>query len=184
MCGSAEGRCTPMVALPPLMEATTFRFSDWGVSSPESSESLSSCADSSPDLDTRSGTLYGIDMRACSPVVYDPWDGTHLNANTAVLARSGSGKSFSTKLGVLRGLTRGITAYVIDPEGEYADMARASGGRALSPGVPGEGMPPFVIQRGDSEEMLQCIGSLRRLIEVMVGERRASLDHALAGYYA
>ena len=90
----------------------------------------------------------------CSPVVYDPWDGTHLNANTAVLARSGSGKSFATKLGVLRGLTRGITAYVIDPEGEYADMARAAGGRVLSPGVPGEGMNPFVI------------------------------DHALAGYYA
>ncbi len=140
---------------------------------------------SPPDLDTRSGTLYGIDLRACSPVVYDPWDGTHLNANTAVLARSGSGKSFATKLGVLRG----ITAYVIDPEGEYADMARAAGGRVLSPGVPGEGMNPFVIDKGDSEEMLQRIGSLRRLIEVMVGEslgaeRRASLDHALAGYYA
>ena len=50
---------------------------------------------SPPDMDTRSGTLYGIDLRACSPVVYDPFDGTHLNANTAVLARSGSGKSFS-----------------------------------------------------------------------------------------
>ncbi len=144
---------------------------------------------SPPDLDTRSGTLYGIDLRACSPVVYDPWDGSHLNANTAVLARSGSGKSFSTKLGVLRGLTRGITAYVIDPEGEYADMARAAGGRVLSPGVPGQGMNPFVIDRGDDEELLLRIGSLRRLIEVMVGERlsadrRASLDHALAGYYA
>ena len=82
-----------------------------------------------------------------------------------------------------------MTAYVIDPEGEYADMARAAGGRVLSPGVPGEGMNPFVIDKGDSEEMLQRIGSLRRLIEVMVGEslgadRRASLDHALAGYYA
>ena len=144
---------------------------------------------SPPDLDTRRGTLYGIDMRACSPVVYDPWDGTHLNANTAVLARSGSGKSFSTKLGVLRGLCRGVTAYVIDPEGEYADMARAAGGRVLSPGVPGQGMNPFVIDKGDSEELLQRIGSLRRLIEVMVGERlsaerRAALDHALAGYYA
>ena len=91
---------------------------------------------SPPDLDTRSGTLYGIDLRACSPIVYDPWDGTHLNQNTAVLARSGSGKSFATKLGVLRGITRGVTAYVIDPEGEYADMARAAGGRVLSPGVP------------------------------------------------
>ena len=144
---------------------------------------------SPPDLDTRSGTLYGIDLRACSPIVYDPWDGTHLNQNTAVLARSGSGKSFATKLGVLRGITRGVTAYVIDPEGEYADMARAAGGRVLSPGVPGQGMNPFVIERGDSEELLQRIGSLRRLIEVMVGEslgaaRRASLDHSLAGYYA
>ena len=68
-------------------------------------------------------------------------------------------------------------------------MARAAGGRVLSPGVPGEGMNPFVIDKGDSEELLQRIGSLRRLIEVMVGEslgaeRRASLDHALAGYYA
>ena len=144
---------------------------------------------SPPDLDTRRGTLYGIDLRACSPVVYDPFDGTHLNANTAVLARSGSGKSFATKLGVLRGICRGVTAYVIDPEGEYADMARAAGGRVLSPGVPGQGMNPFVIDRGDGEEFLQRVGSLRRLMEVMVGERlsaerRASLDHSLASYYA
>ena len=144
---------------------------------------------SPPDLDTRSGTLYGIDLRACAPIVYDPFDGTHLNANTAVLARSGSGKSFATKLGLLRGVCRGVRAYVIDPEGEYADMARAAGGRVLTPGVSGQGMNPFVIDRGDSEELLQRIGSLRRLIEVMVGERlsaerRSSLDHALAGYYA
>ena len=144
---------------------------------------------SPPDLDTRSGTLYGIDLRACAPIVYDPFDGTHLNANTAVLARSGSGKSFATKLGVLRGVCRGVRAYVIDPEGEYADMARAAGGRVLAPGIAGQGLNPFVIDRGDSEELLQRIGSLRRLIEVMVGERlsaerRSSLDHALAGYYA
>ena len=144
---------------------------------------------SPPDLDTRGGDLRGIDLRASSPVVYDPWDGTHLNANTAVLARSGSGKSFATKLGVLRGLCRGVVAYVIDPEGEYADMARAAGGRVLSPGVAGQGMNPFVIDRADPEELLLRIGSLRRLIEVMVGEplgaeRRAALDHALAAYYA
>ncbi|MDE2967376.1 MAG: ATP-binding protein [Chloroflexota bacterium] len=144
---------------------------------------------SPPDLDTRSGALYGIDMRACAPIVYDPWDGTHLNANTAVLARSGSGKSFATKLGVLRGLCRGVVGYVIDPEGEYADMARSAGGRVLSPGVAGQGMNPFVLDRSDPEELLQRIGSLRRLIDVMVGERlsaerRAALDHALASYYA
>ena len=139
---------------------------------------------SPPDLDTRSGTLYGIDMRACSPVVYDPWDGTHMNANTAVLARSGSGKSFATKLGVLRGITRGITAYVISPRASTRTWPAQPEGGWLS-----GRHEPFVIDKGDSEEMLQRIGSLRRLIEVMVGEslgaeRRASLDHALAGYYA
>ena len=144
---------------------------------------------SPPDLDTRSGTLAGIDLRACAPVVYDAFDGAHLNANTAVLARSGSGKSFATKLGVLRGLMRGVVAYVIDPEGEYASMARAAGGRVLSPGVAGQGLNPFIIERRDGEELLQRIGSLRRLIEVMVGEplgaeRRAALDHVLAAYYA
>ncbi len=70
---------------------------------------------------------------------------------------------------MLRGITRGVVAYVIDPEGEYADMARAAGGRVLSPGVAGQGMNPFVIDSGDAEELLQRIGSLRRLIEVMVG---------------
>ena len=136
---------------------------------------------SPPDLDTRSGTLYGIDLRACAPIVYDPFDGTHLNANTAVLARSGSGKSFATKLGVLRGVCRGVRAYVIDPEGEYADMARAAGGRVLAPGIAGQGMNPFVIDRGDSEELLQRIGSLRRLIEVMVGERLSAEPEVLPG---
>ena len=68
-------------------------------------------------------------------------------------------------------------------------MARAAGGRVISPGVAGQGLNPFVIDRRDDEELLQRIGSLRRLIEVMVGERlgaerRAALDHALAGYYA
>ena len=107
---------------------------------------------SPPDMDTRRGTLQGIDLRSRSPIVYDPWDGTHLNANTAVLARSGAGKSFATKVGILRGVCRGVVAYVIDPEGEYADMARACGGRVISPGIPGEGLNPFVIDQRDPEE--------------------------------
>ena len=68
-------------------------------------------------------------------------------------------------------------------------MARAAGGRVFSPGVSGQGLNPFIIERRDGEELLQRIGSLRRLIEVMVGEplgaeRRAALDHVLAAYYA
>ena len=76
-----------------------------------------------PDLDTRKGTLFGLDLRSGSVVTFDPFDGAFLNANTVVMARSGAGKSFSTKLGLLRGISRGIVYYVIDPEGEYASLA-------------------------------------------------------------
>ena len=62
---------------------------------------------SPPDMDTRSGTLYGLDLRARSPIVYDPWDGTHLNANTAVLARSGSGKILRHQAGCAQGALPG-----------------------------------------------------------------------------
>ena len=93
---------------------------------------------SPPDLDTRGGDLRGIDLRASSPVVYDPWDGTHLNANTAVLARSGSGKSFATKLGVLRGLCRGRGRLRDRPRGRV----RRHGPRRRRPrALPGRGRP-------------------------------------------
>ena len=123
-------------------------------------------------------------------MVYDPWDGTHLNANTAVLARSGSGKSLldqarrASRPDARRHRLRDRPGGRVRGHGEGGGRKRV-----LSPGVPGQGMNPFVIDKGDPEELLQRIGSLRRLIEVMVGERlsaerRASLDHALAGYYA
>ena len=143
-----------------------------------------------PDLDTRSGTLYGIDMRACSPVVYDPWDGTHLNANTAVLARSGSGKIVRNQAGSAQGSVTGASPPTSSTRRASTRTWPAPPEAGFSlPACEGQGMNPFVIDRGDDEELLQRIGSLRRLIEVMVGERlgaerRASLDHALAGYYA
>ena len=141
-----------------------------------------------PDLDTRKGTLFGLDLRSGSPVTFDFFDGAFLNANAVVMARSGAGKSFSMKLSLLRGITRGIVYYVIDPEGEYSSIAEAAGGRVLTPGVPGHGLNPFVLEQGDEGEVLQRVGGLRRLIEVMVGERlspeqRATLDQALTAYY-
>ena len=63
---------------------------------------------------------YGIVLRACAPIFYDSFDGTYLNANTAVLARSDSGKFIAIKCGV--------KAYVIDSEGEYAEWPAPSVG--------------------------------------------------------
>ena len=121
-------------------------------------------------------------------MTFDSFDSAFLNANTVVMARSGAGKSFSTKLGLLRGITSGIVYYVIDPEGEYSSIAEAAGGRVLTPGVPGHGLNPFVLEQGDEGEVLQRVAGLRRLVEVMVGERlspeqRATLDQALTAYY-
>ena len=143
---------------------------------------------SPPDMDTRRGTLYGIDMRACSPVVYDPWDGTHLNANTPSSQGRAAARA-SPQAGDAQGPVPRRDRLRHRPGGRVRGHGEGGGRARLSPGVPGQGMNPFVIDKGDSEEMLQRIGSLRRLIEVMVGEslgaeRRASLDHALAGYYA
>ena len=142
-----------------------------------------------PDMDTRSGTLVGIDIRSNSMVTYDLYDGSFLNMNVAVLARSGGGKSFFTKLGLLRDVNMGVIGYIIDPEGEYVDMTRHAGGRVLTPGAVGMGMNPFTIDNlEDEEELLHRIGSLRRLIEVMIGDPldgtlRGALDHALMTYY-
>jgi type IV secretory pathway VirB4 component len=53
----------------------------------------------------------------------------------------------------------------------------------------GHGLNPFVLSGGEEGELLQRVGGLRRLVEVMVGERlrpdqRALLDQALTTYYS
>ena len=145
---------------------------------------------SPPDMDMRTGTLIGLDVRAGSLITYDAYDSSKwVNMNTVVLAKSGAGKSFATKLRILRDLQRGVPVYVIDPEGEYANMAAIAGGRVLTPGTEGQGLNPFVLDFGmDTEDLYERIGGLRHLIELMIGsplssEMRASLDLALTSYY-
>ena len=143
---------------------------------------------SPPDLDRRKGSLIGLDTRSKTPVIYDIFGGDFMNMNTCVLARSGAGKSFSTKLNMLRNLTQGVHCYVIDPEGEYVDMARHAGGRVIIPGVAGMGLNPFVIHNLSAEDFQQRIFNLITLIQVMTGQRmdsitRSALDSALTEYY-
>ena len=46
------------------------------------------------------------------------------NANMCIFGTSGAGKSFYTKLIILRNVLLGIEQYVIDPEREYQSLAR------------------------------------------------------------
>jgi conjugal transfer ATP-binding protein TraC len=77
------------------------------------------------------GVLYGVAAQSQSPIIIDPFDSSFDNNNLAVMAPSGSGKSYFIKLLALRLLVAGTEFLVIDPEDEYRPVARAVGGLVI-----------------------------------------------------
>jgi hypothetical protein len=77
------------------------------------------------------GVLYGVAAQSQSPIIIDPFDSSFLNYNLAVIAPSGSGKSYFTKLLALRHLVAGTEFLVIDPEDEYRAVSDAVGGMVV-----------------------------------------------------
>ena len=142
-----------------------------------------------PDLDRREGTLLGTDLRSRTSVFIDPFSPDAMNGHMVVMARSGAGKSFFTKLRVLREAMRGIPVYLIDPEGEYGVITRTLGGDVFVPGSPGFGLNPFVIGYTNQGDLAKRVSSLCSLVGVMLeGELdqdlKAVIDRCLSGYYA
>ena len=78
------------------------------------------------------GAFYGINLGSGSPLVWSRW--AQDNHNMVVIGRSGVGKSYLVKTILLRELYQGVEATVIDPEGEYTDLARHVGGTVTKPG--------------------------------------------------
>ena len=141
------------------------------------------------DMDRREGTFLGMDLRSRTPVLYDPFSPKNMNGHMVVMARSGAGKSFFTKLRVLREALRGVPVYLIDPEGEYGVITRALGGEVFVPGAPGHGLNPFAMGFTEEGDLAKRIASLRALVGVMLegdldGELKATIDRALSGFYA
>jgi len=84
------------------------------------------------DLADPAGHYWGYNKETGGLCVFDPFDEQRFtNANIAVLAHSGAGKSYAAASVVLSGYTRGIGAIVIDPEAEYAGLIRELGGTYL-----------------------------------------------------
>jgi type IV secretory pathway VirB4 component len=79
------------------------------------------------DLTSDKGILYGINRHNSSLVLFDRF--SLENYNSVVFAKSGSGKSYATKLEILRSLMFETEVIVIDPESEYEYLANAVGGR-------------------------------------------------------
>ena len=71
------------------------------------------------------GILYGVNRHNSSLVIFDRF--SLENYNSVTFAKSGSGKSYATKLEILRSLMFDIDIIVIDPEREYEYLSEAVG---------------------------------------------------------
>ncbi|TWP46032.1 DUF87 domain-containing protein [Lentzea tibetensis] len=144
-----------------------------------------------------SGVLYGYNLGSQGLVHWDRFgEGMH-NHNSVILGRSGAGKSYLVKLELLRSLYRGVEIAVVDPEDEYARLARAVGGTYVHLGAPGVRLNPFdlpIHTRADGRRTAPKDALIRRslflhtVIAVLLGSepqaaQRAALDRAIAATY-
>jgi Helicase HerA, central domain len=90
--------------------------------------------------DDPAGYRLGLTRRTGVPVAVDVFDSVqHSNANVAVFATSGHGKSFTLGALVLEAAAHGTGALIVDPEGEYQRLMHAAGGQYLRLGSPRSG---------------------------------------------
>lgn len=139
----------------------------------------------SSELVQESGILYGINKSNNSLVIIDRYSLN--NANSIIFAQSGSGKSYTAKVEILRHVMQGTKVIIIDPEREYKQLTASVGGTYIILSTTSkEKINPFqfsqhsVTQENNLSEHIQ---DLTELISLMVGsltsEERASVDRAL-----
>jgi len=146
----------------------------------------------SPELSSDKGVLYGLNLHNNSLIIFDRF--SLENANSVVFAKAGSGKSYATKLEIIRSMMIGTDVIVIDPENEYQTLADAVGGSVFKISLTSEKhVNPFDIPIiPENEEPADVFKShilnLTGLIELMLGEitpeEDALLDRALNDVYA
>lgn len=146
----------------------------------------------SSTLTSEQGILYGVNRSNNTLVIFDRF--SLENANMVIFAKSGSGKSYATKLEALRLLMMGVDVLIIDPENEYENMTMAVGGSYFRISLASEHhINPFeipIIPEGEdpSDILRSHIVNLSGLIKIMIGkitpEEDAILDRALSETYA
>ena len=144
------------------------------------------------DLTSDKGILYGINRHNSSLILFDrfSWE----NYNSITFAKSGSGKSYMTKLEILRTLMFDVDVMVIDPEKEYEYLAEAVGGRYFNISLNSEHhINPFELSApGEGESFANVLRSniinLVGLFRIMMGgltpEEDAIIDRAITETYA
>jgi hypothetical protein len=123
------------------------------------------------------GYRIGMTQRSGIPVRLDPFDTTrHTNANIAVLAASGHGKSFAIGAIVLEAAERGVDSVIIDPEGEYAPLVHQLGGACLEL-APGSGTAVNVFDEAGND-VDAAATAVVGLAEVLCGGRLTEVERA------
>ncbi len=144
------------------------------------------------DLTNNKGILYGINQHNNSLIIFDRF--SLENYNSVTFAKSGSGKSFATKLEILRSLMFDTDVIVIDPEREYEYLSEAVGGRYFNISLSSDHhINPFDLPIPGKEEtgadiLRQNTINLVGLFRVMLGglnpEEDALIDRAITETYA
>ncbi len=140
-------------------------------------------------LTQNKGVLYGLNRQNGSLIIFDRF--SLENANEVVLGKSGSGKSYTIKLEIMRQFMLGAEVIVIDPEGEYETLTQAMGGEVVSFSANDPiKINPFdlseLYEEGENELGLKIL-SLHGLLKIIMGnidaEHEAILDKALVETY-
>lgn len=144
------------------------------------------------DLTSDKGILYGINRHNSSLVIFDRF--SLENYNSVTFAKSGSGKSYATKLEILRSLMFDIDVIVIDPEREYEYLAEAVGGRYFNISLSSDHhINPFdlPIPRDDEKtndvlrsNIINLVGLFRLMLGGLSPEEDALVDRAISETYA
>jgi conjugal transfer ATP-binding protein TraC len=142
----------------------------------------------SSELVQESGILYGVNKSSNSLVILDRFS-LH-NANSIVFAQSGSGKSYATKVEILRQLMQGTKVIVIDPEREYKLLTESVGGTYIKLSAKSkEKVNPFDLattfhSRSDLSEHAQDLTEVISLMaEGLSSREKAAVDKAILKIY-
>src|SRR5579872_1108769 len=138
----------------------------------------------SSELVQESGILYGINKSNNSLVIVDRFSLN--NANSIVFAQSGSGKSYTAKVEILRQLMQGTKVIVIDPEREYQQLTKSVNGTYIKLSAKSkEKINPFDFATASSSvvDLAEHTQDLTEIISLMVGglssDEKAAVDKAI-----
>ncbi len=144
------------------------------------------------DLTSDKGILYGINRHNSSLVLFDRF--SLENYNSVIFAKAGAGKSYSTKLEILRTLMFDVEVIVIDPEREYEYMAEATGGKYFNISLNSNNhINPFDLPAAREDEspsdvlrsnIINLVGLFRIMLGGLTPEEDAIVDRAISETYA